>query len=183
YSADTPYEALIKTILQQQISYRAANGITKRIILKLSSPSSNLFHFPSHKALLELGLEGMKELGLGYKSKYVFSICSFIEAGDLDLDSLIGKPYDEIFETLQPIKGIGEWTVQVLAMAGLQNFSVFPVGDLGIQNILGRLYKKGKRYSKKEVIAFSDRFGDQGALILYLLMSANAIGLVEESRV
>jgi len=181
YSADTPYEALIKTIIQQQISYRAANVITKRIILKLSSPSSDLFQFPSHNELLELGLDGMKELGLGYKSKYVHSICSLIEAGDLDLDSLIGKPYEEIFETIQPIKGIGEWTVQVLAMAGLQNFSVFPHGDLGIQNILGRLYKKEKRYSKKEVIAFSDKFGDQGSLILYLLMSANAIGLIEES--
>ncbi|MHA1576884.1 MAG: DNA-3-methyladenine glycosylase family protein [Candidatus Thorarchaeota archaeon] len=182
YSSDTPYEALIKTIIQQQISYRAANVITKRIIMRLSSSVSNLFQFPSHKEMLELGLEGMKELGLGYKSKYIHSICSLIEVGDLELDSLIGKPYEEIFETIQPIKGIGEWTVQVLAMAGLQNYSVFPSGDLGIQNILGRLYKKGKKFSKKEVIAFSDKFGDQGSMILYLLMSANAMGLVEASR-
>lgn len=178
YTADTPYEALIKTIIQQQISYKAANVITKRIVLKLSNTSSNLFQFPSHLALLELGLEGMKELGLGYKSKYVHSICSLIELGELELDSLVGKPYEEIFETIQPIKGIGEWTAQVLAMAGLQNFSVFPFGDLGIQNILGRLYGKGKRYTKKEVIEYSDRFGDQGSLILYLLMSANTMGIV-----
>ena len=40
YMSPTPFEALIKTIIQQQVSYRAANIFTKRMILGLTRPMS-----------------------------------------------------------------------------------------------------------------------------------------------
>ncbi|MHA1638434.1 MAG: DNA-3-methyladenine glycosylase family protein, partial [Candidatus Thorarchaeota archaeon] len=145
YSTDTPFESLIKGIIQQQISYKAANVITKRLVEATSNESSMLFQFPDYQSILDLGPEGMRSIGLGYKVPYIQNVCELIERKELVLDTLVGKTYEEVSEVLKPIKGIGEWTIQVLAIAGLSDFSVYPFGDLGIQNVLGKIFNKGKR--------------------------------------
>jgi 3-methyladenine DNA glycosylase/8-oxoguanine DNA glycosylase len=79
---------------------------------------------------------------------------------------------------LKPIKGIGDWTVKVLSLAGLGDFSVFPYSDLVIQKILGSLYNKGQRMTAKQVQAKSAYWGEAGTKVLYLLMSAEVLGFI-----
>ena len=82
-------------------------------------------------------------------------------------------------EILGPIRGIGEWTVQAAIVAGLGDLTIFPFGDLVIQNILGGLYNNGVRMTKIQVIKKSEEWGKEGPSILYLLMSAYVLGLAE----
>ncbi len=179
YLADTVFEALIKTIIQQQISYRAANVITKRLIHKTASPrqaEADTYAFPTPHELISLGDDGLRKLGIGYKSPYILGVCKSVVIGQLHLEELRGKGYQNAREELIPFKGIGEWTVDVLAIAGLGEFSVFPYGDLGIQNILGNLCNDGNRLKTKEVKSISDQWGKEGPMILYLLMCAGVLG-------
>ncbi|MCK5238903.1 MAG: DNA-3-methyladenine glycosylase 2 family protein [Candidatus Thorarchaeota archaeon] len=180
YLADTVFEGLLKSIIQQQISYRAANVITKRIVIGLGTGiSDESYHqFPSASTIVSAGVDMLRSFGIGYKTDYVFDLCIMIEKGELDPESLMGLQYDEVHEILVPIRGIGDWTIQALSIAGLGDYSTFPYGDLAIQNILGKLYQAGRRYSKKEVIEFAEAKGEQGPLILYLLMCADALGFI-----
>jgi 3-methyladenine DNA glycosylase/8-oxoguanine DNA glycosylase len=183
YLADTAFEALIKTIIQQQISYRAANVITRRLILGLGAKKDwcgTTYSFPSPEAFASLGMDGLKQHGLGYKAAYIDNLCGLIIRGDIVIDDFKGMSYEEVTEVLQPIKGIGEWTVRVFAIAGLGDFSVFPFGDLGIQNLLGRLFNLGRRMKKSEVEKVSARWGKTGPMILYLLMCADVLGYLGE---
>ncbi len=179
YLADTTFEALIKTIIQQQISYRAANVITRRLILGLGGKQDwhgTIYSFPSVQALASVGADGLKQYGLGYKAEYIDNLCAMIIRGDVIIDDLKDMNYSEAREVLHPIKGIGEWTLEVFAIAGLGDFSVFPFGDLGIQNLLGRLFNLGRRMKKSEVENVSARWGKTGPMILYLLMCADVLG-------
>ncbi|MFW9849866.1 MAG: DNA-3-methyladenine glycosylase family protein [Candidatus Thorarchaeota archaeon] len=180
YLADTIFEGLLKTIIQQQISYRAANVITKRLVMGLSNKSKNdgFFKFPSANTIVLAGKSVLKSFGLGYKTDFVFDICRMVENGELELENLQGVSYDEATEVLLPIRGIGEWTVQALSIAALGDFSTFPYGDLAIQNVLGKLYHGGRRVSKSEVISYASALGEAGPLVLYLLMCADAMGLL-----
>ncbi len=180
YLTDTIFEGLIKTIVQQQISYRAANVITKRLVMGLSSKSKNggFFKFPSPNTIVTAGKSVLKSFGLGYKTDFVFDICRMVETGELELENLRDVSYDEAAEVLLPIRGIGEWTVQALSIAALGDFSTFPYGDLAIQNVLGKLYHGGRRVSKKQVIGYADAIGEAGPLVLYLLMCADAMGVL-----
>jgi len=47
---------------------------------------------------------------------------------------------DELITQLTEIKGVGEWTVQMILMFSLGRPDVFPVGDLGIKNAMVKLY-------------------------------------------
>lgn len=185
YLADSPFEALVKSIIQQQISYRAANVITKRLVLGLSGPEpaddEHLYAFPGASALKDRGIDGLRGYGLGFKAEYINTVCSLVETGRLDLQRLIERPYEEVLEVLRVIHGVGEWTVQTFMIAGVGELSVFPFGDLGTRNLMGRIYNGGKRMSTEEVIGKSRSWGKHGPMVLYLLMCADVLGLLESA--
>ncbi len=182
YLAESLHEALVKSIIQQQISYRSANVVTKRLILGLSKKrvfnDVKLFSFPSAQDIASCGEKGLGEFGIGYRTEYVYRVSSLVASGKLDLESLVELSFNEIMEILNPIRGIGEWTVQAAVIAGLGDLTVFPFGDLVIQNILGKLYNNGIRMTKNQVIEKSEDWGREGPSILYLLMSAYVLGFI-----
>ncbi|MFX1580482.1 MAG: DNA-3-methyladenine glycosylase family protein [Promethearchaeota archaeon] len=183
YMSPTPFEALIKTIIQQQVSYRSANVFTQRMILGLNRPvlfkNQLWYDFPDAKTITETGPDGLRNFGFGYKVEYIHRIASLVAKGKLELDSLIEVPYDEVFTRLKPIRGIGEWTIRVLSIAGLGNFSVFAYDDLVIQKILGHLYNKGTRMSSSQVLELANSWGESGSMVLYLLMCAEVLGYLK----
>ncbi|MFW9966549.1 MAG: DNA-3-methyladenine glycosylase family protein [Candidatus Thorarchaeota archaeon] len=182
YLAESLHEALVKSIIQQQISYRSANVVTQRLILGLSEENVfngvALYSFPSPEEISSCGLDGLGKFGIGYRSQYVHRISSLVASGELDLESLLALSFSEIMKILGPIRGIGEWTVQAAMIAGMGDLSIFPFGDLVIQNILGTLYNNGVRMTKNQVIKKSEEWGREGPSILYLLMSAYVLGLI-----
>ena len=183
YLTDTLFEALIKSIIQQQISYRVANIITKRLILGLSTPTifdgRNLYQFPRPEVILEIDKKTLRNFGLGKKSEYIAQIAGLVVSEDLDLESLRNSSYEEITKVLNPIKGIGTWTIDAFCIAGLGKYSVFPFGDIGVRNLLGKLYRTGSAFSKREVIVKSESWGKSGPMVLYLLMCAEVLGLIK----
>jgi DNA-3-methyladenine glycosylase II len=183
YLSPSVYEALAKTIIQQQISYRAANILTKRIVTQLSHKMAfqdmMLYSFPRPDAILKCGVDGLRTFGLGYKSEYIYEIAKLIHDGTLRTESLKGKSFDEVFTVLKPIRGIGTWTIRTLAIAGLGDYSVFPHDDLGVRNMMGRLFKKdGKRLTPSEVESYTQQWGQEWPLVLYLLMCADVLGFL-----
>lgn len=183
YLSPTIFEALVKTMIQQQISYRSANILTKRMVLDLSEnmflEGIQLHSFPTHKDILECGTDGLRKFGLGYKADYIHSLTKSIETGELDIEQLRSMSYEEITDLLLPIKGIGKWTIRTLAIAGLGLFSIFPYDDLGVRNLMGKLFgNEEKRFSTDEVEEFAQQWGAEKARVLYLLMCADVLGLL-----
>ncbi|MFX1260617.1 MAG: DNA-3-methyladenine glycosylase family protein [Promethearchaeota archaeon] len=182
YVAESLYEALVKTIIQQQISYRSANIVTRKMILGLSRKrvfeGVKLYSFPTPEDIMDCGVDGLGKFGIGYRTEYVYRLCSLVVNGKLDLESLSLMTFPEMMQTLSPIRGIGEWTVQAAMVAGFGDLTIFPYGDLVIQNILGALYNNGVRMTKTQVIEKSTEWGRDGSSILYLLMSAYVLGLM-----
>ncbi len=185
YLTDTVYEALVKAIIQQQISYRAANVITKRLIidydLHMQLEGYRLFQFPEPEDIVMRGERELRDLGLGFKVPYILGVTKMIVKGEFNLEDLRELDVDEIHATLQRIHGIGEWTVQALMISGLGIFTEFPYGDLGIRNVLGNLFNQGQRVSKQQVKAISNDWGSEGPMILYLLMCADVLGLLGDA--
>ncbi|MHA1960210.1 MAG: DNA-3-methyladenine glycosylase family protein [Candidatus Thorarchaeota archaeon] len=184
YSADNPFEALIKAIIQQQVSYIAANRFTQRLVLGTTRPifldGVDLFMFPDSHTLSNLTLDQLRSFGVGYKARYLSEISSQVSEGKLNLGSLEGKRASHVKEALAPVRGVGTWTIELLMISGLGDYSQFPYGDLVIGKILGKLYKDGEKMSRAEVRAQSDSWGTEGPMVLYLLMSAEVLGYLND---
>ena len=137
------YQSLIRAIVSQQLSVKAAATIYQRFL--------NLFpgNDPAAEIVLRLDDEQLRNCGLSYqKAGYLKNIAQFSITNGLDYRKLYRKSDEDLIAHLTQIKGVGKWTVEMILMFSLNRPDVFPVDDLGIQNAMKKLYNldgKGKK--------------------------------------
>ena len=153
---DDLYLGLVKSIISQQLSVKAADTIIKRFL--------DLFedHYPNPYLLLEMENTALRSVGLsGQKTNYVKNVAAYFIDNALFTYEWHNDSNEEIISKLTEIKGVGRWTVQMILMFVLQREDVFPVLDLGIQNGMKQLYsidlEKKELIQKMESIANSWR--------------------------
>ncbi|HEX2231736.1 MAG TPA: DNA-3-methyladenine glycosylase [Thermoleophilaceae bacterium] len=122
------YGALLRSIVGQQLSTKAARTIYERL--------TELFggRTPTPRELLEVDPELIREAGLSRaKVAYLRDLAEHVEDGELDLQSLPELPDEDVSAQLTAIKGLGQWTVDMFLIFHLGRPDVLPVGDLGIR--------------------------------------------------
>ena len=122
------FEALVRAIVYQQLSGKAAATIYKRF--------KNLFPQNKHFTPImvkERSHEELRSAGLSnQKASYIHNIANAFYTGAIQKDiDTIGD--NEVIECLTTIKGVGPWTAKMFLMFTLNRPDVFPVTDLGIQ--------------------------------------------------
>ncbi|GAA3924817.1 DNA-3-methyladenine glycosylase 2 family protein [Hymenobacter algoricola] len=130
------YLALLRAIVSQQISTKAAAAIWRRV-QALFAPDG----YPEPAALLALTEEDLRTAGISrQKAGYLHDIARFAQRDQLDHAHLSQLDADAFTQHLTQIRGVGRWTAQMLQMFALDQPDVFPEGDLGVQNAMRRHY-------------------------------------------
>ena len=128
------FEALISSIIGQQISSKAAATVRARMQkgLGLIAPET----------IIAAGPGQIQSFGMSVrKAEYIVSAANSVAMGELDLAKLRCMDDHEIFEKLCAIKGIGKWTAEMLMLFSLQRPDVLSHGDLGIRRGLCMLHR------------------------------------------
>ncbi len=130
-----PYGVLVRSIVGQQLSTKAARTIYERL--------TDLFdgRTPSPAELLAADPEEVRSVGLSRpKVAYLRSLAEHVESGELELARLSELPDEEVIEQLTAVKGLGQWTADMFLIFHLGRPDVLPVGDLGIRRAVERAY-------------------------------------------
>jgi 3-methyladenine DNA glycosylase/8-oxoguanine DNA glycosylase len=152
-----PFEFVVRAVLGQQISVKAATTLAARVAGKAQlktgigfSPGLDYF-FPDPSELLCLELDG---LGI---TKTRQATIKTVARGILDKRFKLTANQDfEVFQKeFSALKGIGDWTVNYVAMRGLGMIDSFPVSDLGIIRSLTRDKDKP---SKKQIMEMAEKW-------------------------
>jgi DNA-3-methyladenine glycosylase II len=145
--AGTHYDALVRSIVFQQLSGKAAGTIHRRLceLYPRKNPRAELLLATSDDALRGAGLSRQK---IGY----LRDLAARVTDRSLPLAHLGRLPDDAIIEHLVQVKGIGKWTVQMFLMFRLGRPDVLPDLDLGIQTAIQRSYGLRKRPTPKDVL-------------------------------
>jgi len=128
------FNELVKAIVYQQISFKAADTIYGRfedLVGKAYLP----------KDLLCYDIEDFRGVGFSkQKATYVLNIAHYFQ--DENLYDCDWSQYtdEEIINSLTTIKGVGEWTVQMILIFELHRPDVLPTKDLAIQQVIQELY-------------------------------------------
>lgn len=124
---ESPFDALVETIVYQQLTAKAAATIFGRV--------RGLFRGGlSPKKLLGAGEAKLRSAGLsGPKIRSIEDLSRRVMERSLPLDRLRVMPDDELSEALLQVKGIGPWSVQMVMIFRLGRPDVWPVTDLGIR--------------------------------------------------
>ncbi len=152
-----PFEFVVRAVLGQQISVKAATTLTARIARKAaikcdkSFPQGLDYFFPDPSELLNLALDG---LGItGTRQATIKTVARSILNKDFRLTP--HQTFESFHQDFSALKGIGDWTVSYVAMRGLGMVDSFPAGDLGVGKALAI---DGKVPSKKEIIDMAEQW-------------------------
>jgi len=132
---DGHYEALVGSIIYQQLAGAAAKAILNRF--------KNLYNgrIPDPERYLATEESKLRSVGLSpQKISYIRDLCERIVNDSLDLEGLSRLPDEEAVEQLDVIKGVGRWTAEMFLIFVLGRTDVLPVDDLGVQKAAKRLY-------------------------------------------
>jgi DNA-3-methyladenine glycosylase II len=135
----TIFSGLMKAIVYQQLSGKAAATIHGRVIALL--PKSPAEHAA---AIAELSDETLRSAGLSRnKLLSIRDLAARSTAGLVPERKALTKLDDEaIIESLTEVRGVGRWTAEMILMFTLGRLDVLPVADLGIRKGFALTYQK-----------------------------------------
>jgi len=174
----TVFEAMFLTIVEQQISLKAAHSIERKIIKKFGSTLNVDGHvyyaIPTPGQLNKASFDELRECGLTLrKTEYIKSISEEIENGNLDLEGF--KEYeddDKIVNELSKIRGIGLWTAEFVMLRGLNRLESIPADDIGIRRVISHYYCNGRRISSDVTRKLAEKWGKWKGLASFYLIIA-----------
>ncbi len=165
------YGALLRAIVGQQLSTKAARTIYGRI-LELFDGST-----PAPERLLEADEAELRAAGLsGRKVEYVRDLAGHVIEGELELERLTELSDAEVIEEIVAVRGLGVWTAEMFLIFHLERPDVLSGGDLGIRKAVQIEYGLEEMPTPARVIEIGEPWSPHRSLAsLYLWESlANA---------
>jgi DNA-3-methyladenine glycosylase II len=130
------YGALVRAIVGQQLSTKAARSIYLRLTERFDGRT------PTPEEVLADDPEALRAAAGLSRAKvgYLRSLAEHSLSGELELERLDELDDERVTAELVAVKGLGIWTAHMFLMFHLQRPDVLPVGDLGIRRAIERAY-------------------------------------------
>jgi DNA-3-methyladenine glycosylase II len=138
-SAQSPFEALVESIVYQQLHGKAAATIHRRLLEGfapvLTVEASGTGSHPTAQQILDCPNTQLRAAGLSAnKSLALRDLAAKTIDGTVPTLARIRRMSDEaIIEHLTQVRGIGRWTVEMLLIFRLGRPDVLPVSDYGVR--------------------------------------------------
>ncbi|PIA55760.1 hypothetical protein AQUCO_00700227v1 [Aquilegia coerulea] len=131
-----PFLALTKSILYQQLAFKAGTSIYTRFVSLCGGEAGVL-----PDSVLALSTQQLRQIGVSArKASYLHDLANKYRNGILSDSSIVGMDDKSLFTMLTMVKGIGSWSVHMFMIFSLHRPDVLPIGDLGVRKGVQYLY-------------------------------------------
>lgn len=148
----THFEALVRSVVFQQLAGRAATAIHGRVVAL----------FPdglTPEAVLAVPDDRLRQAGLSSaKAATIHDLAAHAADGSLPLRRIAALDDDEIVATLSAVRGIGPWTAHMFLMFRLGRLDVWPSGDYGVRKGYAALHGLADLPLPRQMEALGERF-------------------------
>ena len=150
------YLHLCSSIMSQQLNIKVAAVIFERFLNLYKNKK------PSLRQIADTSFETLRSIGLSNaKTRYVQNLCNFFLREKITDATLHKMSNEELIKYLSQIKGVGQWTVEMILMFTLGREDVFALDDLGIQQSIAKLYgldATDKKLLKEKMVQLSAKW-------------------------
>jgi DNA-3-methyladenine glycosylase II len=169
----TPYQALMRSLLYQQLAGAAARAIEQRYLAMYGGS------IPDPQALLATSAKMLRTAGISrQKASYLHSLAEHYASGQLNDRWLLRATDADVIETVTQVKGVGRWTADMLLMFCLGRPDILPVGDLGVRSAIRRVYELDSLPSPDAMEEIAQPWSPyRSAACIYLWQSTNVLTL------
>lgn len=158
------YGALLRTIVGQQLSTKAARTIYGRVLELFGGRT------PAPERLLEASEDELRAAGLsGRKVAYIRDLAAHVLGGELELDRLDELSDEEAIEEIVAVRGLGRWSAEMFLLFHLERPDVLSGGDLGIRKAVQVEYGLAEMPAPERVLEIGEAWRPHRSLAsLYL---------------
>jgi DNA-3-methyladenine glycosylase II len=147
------YGALLRTVVGQQVSSKAARAIYGRVLDVFAGRT------PSPKQILAATEADLRGAGLsGRKVEYIRDLAAHVESGELELDRLDQLSDEQVIEEIVTVRGLGRWSAEMFLIFHLERPDVISGGDLGIRRAIQLTYGMKEMPTPAEVEEIGERW-------------------------
>ena len=157
YSGDSlvsrgdPFGTLVRSIVGQQISVKAADSIWARFSSTLSAIEPD--------AVLAVSSEDLRACGLSArKVEYISDLARHFSSGQIHVNRWNAMSDVEIIAELTAVRGIGVWTAEMFLIFNQLRPDVLPLDDVGLQKAVARHYLAGERPDRRKLTEIGERW-------------------------
>ena len=132
---DPNFHSLVRAIVYQQLSGKAALTIFKRLLEAAKADPL------TPESILKLRPARMRSLGLSQqKMTYIRGLAKMTRDGVVNFETVNSLEDQAIIEHFTQAKGVGVWTAQMFLIFALRRLDVLPTGDLGVRAAIKKAY-------------------------------------------
>jgi 3-methyladenine DNA glycosylase/8-oxoguanine DNA glycosylase len=150
-----PFEALAWAVCEQLIEYERAAAIERRLLSALGrrwvgwdGAASPLRDLPTAEALAGTAPARLESFDLAAcRAVTLVRAAREVAKGRVELH---GAEHEAGWRRLRAIPGIGNWTLEMLALHGQGRYDQVPAGDVGLLKLVGRLLSGGDPYARAQ---------------------------------
>lgn len=164
------FEDIVSCILDMQIQYR---GKSLRFMRLKELVQGDLV---TTKNLFSIGDSGLKYLNMS-RQKYnaLLNLCLFWDENGMDDYDWESKTDEEIRVVLGKIKGIGNWTIDMILMFSLQRPDIFPVDDYHLKRVMTAQFDlRNDKSLKAEMLAIAEEWRPNRSKVVLQLLNQNS---------
>jgi DNA-3-methyladenine glycosylase II len=155
------FEALLHSIVGQQLSVASANAVKRRLLDRygtaLDADGVEVPVLPSPRALLAAGPDGLRAVGLSRAKSAALVELARWSAKPPSLARLGRAPLEAARTELERLRGVGRWTADNALLRGAGRPDVFVAGDLGVRVALDRYGVVDRSAPEAEARAWAER--------------------------
>ncbi|HEV7769943.1 MAG TPA: DNA-3-methyladenine glycosylase [Solirubrobacterales bacterium] len=168
---DDAYGALLRAIVGQQLSTKAARTIYLRVLDIFDGTT------PTPEQLLGASEADLRGAGLsGRKVEYIQDLARHVLSGELELDRLDQLGDEEVIEEIVAVRGLGRWTAEMFLIFHLERPDIISGGDLGIRKAVQIEYGLEEMPTPERVLELGETWSPNRSLAsLYLWESLAAV--------
>jgi DNA-3-methyladenine glycosylase II len=134
------FHVLILSVINQQLSVKAAQTIGNRLLLRQGGR-----HFNAQK-LSKLEEADMRLCGVSRpKMRYIAGLCEAVLSDQLNFRRLVRQDDDTVRDCLTQFHGIGTWSADMFLMQAMGRPDVLPLGDLILRKSMQKHYGIGEK--------------------------------------
>lgn len=150
-SRGDPFGTLVRSIVGQQISVKAADSIWARFAGALPAIEP--------EAVLAITPETLRACGLSArKVEYISDLARHFSDGQIHVDRWDAMSDAEIISELTAVRGIGVWTAEMFLIFNQLRPDVYPLDDIGLQRAVALHYFGGERLARKQLSEAGERW-------------------------
>jgi len=145
------FVSLIRTIVGQQLSTKAANTIWQRVVDGVGDVTPTGFSKIDDDVLRGFGLSRQK-------ISYIRGLCDAVVSGNFNPPDLQKMSDEDAIGAITSLKGFGVWSAQMVLIFTLGRPDIWPAGDLGIREGVKVYYRLDERPDVSTTDSLGDKF-------------------------